>query len=168
MKRNKLSRATLVVGIMVLSILILSLSVVLAMEYFDQKSISLGVEPYIGMTYSDYHEHHETAFSYLSFSFYEKENGDGVVVHFDDATGTIDDIRVYPSNSVTKTKESFMRIKEGMSLYEVVSLIGVPYRTNTSGTITMVFATDAGEEYSVYFHQDSSDGLVVARILELE
>lgn len=125
-------------------------------------------EPYLGMPRSNFVDCYQSAFNYLNYAFYEKENGDGVVVHFETDTGTIDDIRIYSKDSIKRTKENFEKIKGGMSLYEVVSMVGIPCRTNTSGPITMVFATEDGEEYSIYFRQSDSDELVVYNIIALK
>ena len=155
-------KAAIICGIAVL-ILVLALWIIFGTGLLKQDD-----EPCVGMTRSDFAERFPNAFSYIDYSFYEKSNGDGVVVHFGSTNHAVDDVRIYSATSIDNSEESFSKIEEGMSVYEVVSLVGVPYRTNTSGMITMVFATDKGKEYSVYFYKSDSDDLLVSSVMELE
>lgn len=126
---------------------------------------------FLGMDHSEYSVVIEEGmrFDIMEYSFYEEKDGDNVLVRFDLATNTIDELRTYPANTIDNSKENFSKIKEGMTVYEVVSLVGVPHRTNTSGMLTMVFDADDGTEYCIYFDIDHSDStpLSVSKIIML-
>ena len=58
-----------------------------------------------------------------------------------------------------------------MTIYKVVSLVGVPHYSATSGMISMVFDAADGTEYSIYFtHEDfsSNSDLIVSRVTILD
>ena len=130
---------------------------------------------YLGMKYSDYMTaiDEDIRFDYVGYSFYEKKNGDGMLVHFDltDDGLPIDEIRYYPKAFRANTKANFEKIEKDMTIYEVVSLVGVPHRSNTSGTLSLVFDADDGTEYCIYFYrtspQDNTQWLV-SKMIELE
>lgn len=108
---------------------------------------------YLGMKYSDFATavEEDLRFDIVGYSFYEKKNGDGMLVHFDNDSNSIDEIKYYPRLFLDKSKDRFSEIEPGMSLYEVISLVGVPTKTTTFGMLTMVFSADDGTEYCIYF-----------------
>lgn len=130
---------------------------------------------YIGMMYSDYMSviDENDRFDYAGYSFYEKKNGDSMLVRFELTDGdlVIDEIRYYPKVFLDNSKESFEKIETGMSLYEVVSLVGVPHYSGLSGSLAVTFDADDGTEYRIYFSQvspkDNSEWLV-SRVMELK
>lgn len=130
---------------------------------------------YPGMKYSDYMSaiDEDIRLDYAGYSFYEKKNGDGMLVHFDltDDDLAIDEIRYYPKAFVDNSKENFEKIEIGMSLYEVVSLVGVPHHSGLSGSLAVTFDADDGTQYRIYFSQvspkDNSEWLV-SRVMELK
>lgn len=65
-------------------------------------------------------------------------------------------------------EEDFERIEEGMLIYQVVELVGLPYLSPTSGVITARFKANTGKRYSVHFYysdpEDSNSDLAVTQV----
>ena len=126
-----------------------------------------------GMPFTDYYAliSEEDRFDYLGYSFYEKENGDSVVVQFSPDGKTVEKVRVYPRFLTSNTQKRFHKIESGMTIYKVVSLVGVPHYSATSGMISMVFDAADGTEYSIYFTREdfsSNSDLIVSRVTILD
>ncbi len=96
-------------------------------------------------------------FQYSGYEFYRSVDDKNVIAEFcSECYKEYKSIREYDVGEVTK--ESFAQVQEGMNVYEVVELVGVPYASYTSGFQSMVFKTDANEEYTIYFADFDRDG----------
>ena len=112
---------------------------------------SLGV--HTGMSRMDYLATipDEARFDYLDFSFYKNLFGDPVVVRFNLDADVIADIQVYPKLRTDTSLKAFSELEKGMSIYDVVSKVGVPYRSSTSGMISMDFIANDGTVFCIYW-----------------
>ena len=59
----------------------------------------------------------------------------------------IDEVREYEKHTVSST--DFVKIHPGMGVFDVVSLVGLPVGTFTSGLCTLDFADDSGAFHRV-------------------
>lgn len=100
-------------------------------------------------------------FDYQEYSFFEDSKGNPCVVVY--GRREISDFYTFPKKKVDTSKATFEKIQKGMTIYEVVELVGIPHRTATSGFSTMVFQGDDGE-YVIYFYA-SKIPCTVARIV---
>ena len=94
----------------------------------------------------------ENTFMYERFGFYYDEDGIAFVAerciahqkHIQVQSFLIDEI----------TSEDFELIEPGMSVYQVVALVGIPFASNTYGISTTDFKTDDGRIFRVHWTSD--------------
>ncbi len=104
-------------------------------------------------------------FDYIDYMFFEykKQN---YVIHYDPLTSIINNLHSYHIKKVVEN--DFKKIDVGMSIYEVVELVGLPFDSNTSGLLSMNFKITDSQDYRViYFIQpnDSAEDLTVSTIV---
>ena len=85
------------------------------------------------------------------FCFYFDELENPTLVHIDSGTWLVDRIEVYEKNQSKPTATDFQALENGMTLYEVVELLGVPIGTALYGMIGFTFEADTGETYILTF-----------------
>ncbi len=165
-----------IVILLILSILTLCVS---CSSKDDQSEISGSLKDYetetkdCDMSHMEFSLPSEPAdeFSYGKYIFYRDNNGKNVIVerciHL---CGRYTNAQEF--DAVEPTDETFEKIEEGMTVYEVVELVGLPYTSTTFGRSSMVFSTAASKEYSVYFNdhtQGTTDGnMTVQSVRPLE
>jgi len=92
---------------------------------------------------------------YGDYSFFENKWGNAVIVrtlyNADKETHTVTDIRCYSSLWTNTSPNTFRQIEKGMSIYEVTSLIGLPYDSKTSGLPSFEYYDTEGNSYCTYF-----------------
>lgn len=106
----------------------------------------------VGMTHDEVNslvpdEHNK--FSYMNYSFFSDSDDNWIVVQYDSENKNVTQVETFKKREVTDA--DFQKIKEGMTPFEVVENIGLPYGSFTSGMLTLAFKTDDGNEYWVYF-----------------
>lgn len=145
MKQVNKGRRIVILSVFILVIIILT---VIGVWYGH----SLGV--HTGMSRTDYSATipDEARFDYLNFSFYKNLFGDPVVVRFNSDADVIADIQVYPKLRTNTSMKAFSELEKGMSIYDVVSKVGVPYRSSTSGVISMDFIANDGTVFCIYWN----------------
>jgi hypothetical protein len=114
-----------------------------------------------GMSRTDYTTtiSDEDRFDCLNFSFYKNLFGDSVVVRFSADFNTVADVQVYSKLGTNTSVKAFSEIETGMSIYDVVSKVGIPNRSTTSGMISMDFVANDGTEYRIYWNYlDTENG----------
>lgn len=84
----------------------------------------------------------EEVFTFLNYAFYEKSNEVAVVAKLDHDKKEVVEIKEF--DTVTSTAEAFSKIERGMSVYEVVELVGLPTRSVTFGIASTDFETEDG------------------------
>ena len=115
----------------------------------------------IGELYRDYHNK-ESFFSCYGYMFFEHKNKN-IVVFADKLDGLIEEIKIYDIPHVED--KDFEKIDEGMSVFDVVEIVGIPYDSVTSGIISMVFKTSKGNPHVVFFYYNSLDQMVVEYVM---
>ena len=99
----------------------------------------------IGMTWKEFfwsYPHNEWS-GHKDYIYMVNSFGDPVIFTFDD-NNQIDDIQVVPKPENPITSDTFSQIKEEMTFYEIVSLVGLPDQISGSGIERMNYYTDDG------------------------
>ena len=91
----------------------------------------------------------EDAFYYDWIYFYKDAEGNSVVVETCSEHHEVMKIQSYPDPYFTK--EDFDKLEDGMNVYEVVELVGVPTDSFTSGMSSTVFPIENGDSLLVYW-----------------
>ena len=103
----------------------------------------------VGMTYDEFSAlmQDKSVFYYGLCAFFEYE-GKNVVVGFDGDDRKVIKKEVY-ADVGTAPASAFEAILPGMTVYEVVQLVGLPFRSATFGLSTLDFLCDNGDIYRV-------------------
>jgi hypothetical protein len=111
----------------------------------------------IGMTYEEFHSFMDgkDVFSYGHYAFWTDENGNEIVVRFSNPELKIDRIEHFPRQGAKPTSEDFEKISVGMDMFDVVERVGKPFRSVTSGLMTLDFLAEDETVYRVSF--DTTD-----------
>lgn len=119
----------------------------------------------VGMTFSEFEEliPQERRFLYLGYYFYENQFGDAVVAEVSDDYKTIASLRCFSKFKIRADRASAESITQGMDVYDVVSRLGTPVGTFTSGAITLGFELNDGSLCVIYFSTEMEVGSVVFR-----
>ena len=119
--------------------------------------ISGGV--YKGMSYDDFCESHAYASScrYGSYLFFRDRLGSHVVAYIA-RSEKITDIHYFSNWRVNSSDEAFSKIRNGMDIYEVVAIVGLPVTSETFGMASLTFQSDSGTKYMVYLSEETSNG----------
>ena len=78
----------------------------------------------------------------MNYEFYKNADGKSVVVKLDSDHKEAVETKCF--DSVTPTEETFAKIEKGMSVYEVVELVGLPARSVTFGICSTDFDSEDG------------------------
>ena len=97
-----------------------------------------------------------------------------MVVEIDPGTWCVTKVHTIPFRRATES--NMKKVQEGMTIPELVALIGIPAGSESSGVKTLAYYTKTGEHYWVYIAYDiegvypeqTKDNLHVTRILEIE
>lgn len=136
---------------------------------FSSCSVDSKLPLKIGDTLSDnlcvFQDEIRSRFDYVDYVFFEykKQNH---IIHFDPMTNVVIDLHSYPTKKIVEN--DFKKINVGMSIYEVVELVGLPFDSQTSGLISMNFRiTDSQNYHVIYFRQpiDASEVLAVSKVI---
>ena len=93
------------------------------------------------LSYEQFTENEEI-FKFLNYAFYESSNEVAVVAKLDHDKKEVVEIKEF--DTVIPTAQTFSKIERGMSVYEVVELVGLPTRSVTFGFASTDFETDDG------------------------
>lgn len=110
---------------------------------------------YEGMSYDEFTEKNseESYFRYMSYIFTKNNEGDHIVARVADDHATISKISCFKNENIDRSDDAYWKIKEGMTVEQIVSIVGIPEGSYTSGMITLAFESDSGARYCVYFDQ---------------
>ncbi|MCH5171683.1 MAG: hypothetical protein J1F31_02475 [Erysipelotrichales bacterium] len=115
----------------------------------------------IGELYRDFHNK-ESFFSYCGYMFFEHKSKN-IVAFANKLDGLIEEIKIYDIPHVED--KDFEKIDEGMSVFDVVEIVGIPCDSGaTSGIMSMIFKTSKGNPYVVFFNYNSLDQMVVGYV----
>ncbi len=107
----------------------------------------------------------DNCFAYLGHYFFER--GDkNVVVMFDGSASRVEKIEEF--DKVSATKEDFSKITVGMTVFEVVKLVGIPFASYTSGLATTEFKATNGETFRIQWRRNINEDMKVLDIIETE
>lgn len=109
---------------------------------------------YTGMSTAQFEEiiPRDQFFGLGSYIFYDNLFGYAVVAKVSDDYKTIEELRCFDKFTIHPTRAAAESISKGMDVYEVVSKLGTPYGSFTSGMLTMAFLLDDGTFCQVYFN----------------
>ena len=96
-------------------------------------------------------------FCYMNYVFYTNEKGNYVVARFSDnpvSMSSIVQLKHFYKKNINPTPEAFSKIESGMSIFDVVKLVGIPFGSYTSGMDSLAFKDTNGDTYSVYISAD--------------
>lgn len=102
----------------------------------------------IGMSYDelDRINSENLYFNYRGYVFYVDSNGDNAVAEFG-KSNSIETIKSFPK--VKPSRKDFLEISNGMTVYEVVERVGIPFRTATFGVSSLDFKARDGSIFRV-------------------
>jgi hypothetical protein len=128
---------------------------------------------YEGMSFEEFmaKNSEESYFAYIGYLFTKDNEGNHVVARLSDDCTVITKVTRYEAKSIDNSDESFVKIKEGMSVEQIVSMVGIPEDSYTSGMISLGFQSDTGARYSIYLNQvrdEESTALYVSSIKLLD
>jgi hypothetical protein len=114
---------------------------------------------YEGMSFEEFmaKNSEESYFAYIGYLFTKDNEGNHVVARLSDDCTVITKVTRYEAKSIGNSDESFVKIKEGMSVEQIVSMVGIPEGSYTSGMITLAFRSNTEAQYWVYFRQASTE-----------
>ncbi|HNX16556.1 MAG TPA: hypothetical protein PKO28_04285 [Bacilli bacterium] len=122
------------------------------------RSFSVGdkIDKFVGEYISN-----ETFYQYMGYSFVTI-TGQNIVVFSEVDSNEIQEIEKFEYTKPSTM--DFERIESGMTVFEAVSLVGIPYGSQTSGAFSLMFKCfDSNQDYvTIYFNNDSDLHLVVA------
>ena len=130
----------------------------------------------IGMRDTELYNHpeYDKMFFYMWHFFLTDKNGKNVVVEVDPGTRCVTKVHTFPFRRATES--NMKKVQEGMTIPELVALIGIPAGSESSGMDTLAYDTTTGGHYWIYIAYDikdtspykTYDNLHVTRILEIE
>ncbi len=141
-----------------ISIILIVLTAALAIFLLQKEPIekvSFSAEEItIGMRDTELHNHpeHEKMFFYMYHRFFTDKNGKNVVVEIDPGTWCVTKVHTFPFRRATES--NMKKVQEGMTIPELVALIGIPAGSESSGMDTLAYDTTTGEHYWVYLADD--------------
>ncbi len=108
---------------------------------------------YIGMPGSEFRDliPVQQRTMWFDYYFYTNRFGDTIVVK---TSTTVETLQCYPWFTTIPTRQAAESITEGMTVDEVVALLGKPVGSFTFGMTTLAFDLTDGSRCTVYFYQD--------------
>lgn len=107
----------------------------------------------------------KNGFKYLGYIFYTDENGRSAIAQIDYENNIV---KNQSYNKVKVNEQSFKKVKNGMNPFDVVKLVGIPFRSVTSGLITLDFKCDDGTVYRIGWSQVHNSENQNAKFTDLE
>lgn len=102
----------------------------------------------VGMSYEEAISLRPDSFYYIKYMFYT-ENEKNIVITFEKEKYLVEKIEEFPV--VTANQMAISSIKEGMTVSEVVRLVGIPTGSTESGLIMLNFQRADGSTFYVEF-----------------
>jgi hypothetical protein len=110
---------------------------------------------YEGMSFEEFKgkNSEDSYFLYYGGYLFTKNNeGNHIVARMTDDGTVISKINCYEATNIDNSDEAFNSIKEGMSIEEVVSIVGIPQGSYTSGMPTLSYESASGKMYWIYLN----------------
>ena len=115
---------------------------------------------YEGMSFEEFRgkNSEDSYFLYYGGYLFTKNNeGNHIVARMSDDGTVISKINCYEVSNIDNSDEAFNSIKEGMSIEEVVSIVGIPQGSYTSGMPTLSFESASGKMYWIYLNFERTE-----------
>lgn len=122
---------------------------------------------YEGMSFEEFKgkNSEDSYFLYYGGYLFTKNNeGNHIVARMSDDGTVISKINCYEESNIDNSDEAFNSIKEGMSIEEVVSIVGIPQGSYTSGMPTLSFESASGKMYWIYLNCKRTELGMVFRV----
>jgi hypothetical protein len=122
---------------------------------------------YEGMSFEEFRgkNSEDSYFLYYGGYLFTKNNeGNHIVARMSDDGTVISKINCYEVSNIDNSDEAFNSIKEGMSIEEVVSIVGIPQGSYTSGMPTLSFESASGKMYWIYLNFERTELGMVFRV----
>ena len=119
------------------------------LDTYSPENAVENIDRYIGASYKelDYAFLGKDSFQYANFVFIKATDKKNVVAELDSEHKNVVDIRAY--RSVSPSHEDFEEITDGMSVFDVVERVGIPFGSFTSGVDSLSFKASDGSVYMV-------------------
>lgn len=121
-----------------------------------------------GMTFEDFQKlvNPREIVGVMSHYYFIANNGQAVTINFRDVESQCYDraVSVHICPSTVASNAEWSAIQPGMTDYEVVALVGVPFRIKSSGMLTMDFVSAEGDVYRISWTTD----MVVTEVNHLD
>ena len=115
---------------------------------------------YEGMSFEEFKgkNSEDSYFLYYGGYLFTKNNeGNHIVARMTDDGTVISKINCYEATNIDNSDKAFNSIKEGMSIEEVVSIVGIPQGSYTSGMPTLSFESASGKMYWIYLNFERTE-----------
>lgn len=131
------------------------------------------IDAHIGMKLEEFCDafSEEEYFKYGDYLFFRNSINEHCVAFVSEETNEISTLESYPEDQIECTDENFARIEAGMSMEQVVSMVGIPEGSCTFGMSTVCYHTETGNDYWIYLClEETKQGTVysVASVLLLD
>jgi len=119
---------------------------VISITDYEGVSVGMPAEEIYELVPEDY-------FGYTGYIFYLNKWGNPVVVNFDDYSAgyPVEEVRCFSSLWTSRSPKAFKRLKEGMDVFDVTRIVGIPLGTRTSGMRTTYYTDTLGNEWVIYW-----------------
>lgn len=102
-------------------------------------------------------------FEYEYMYFFEYRDYDYTMTHFRDEEKE----RIQKSKHKTATKSAFEKIKEGMNIFEIVRVVGIPYDSSVSNGIeSLAFKISDTESKSICIEKNDDEIYVAKYVMD--
>lgn len=123
---------------------------------------------FVGMSLEEFKERipQDDYFEYIPYVFFRNSMGGHVVARLSDSYEIVQ-YDCFDPWQIDTSDAAFARIKIGMSVEEVVSIVGIPSGSPTFGLSTLEFTSDSGTRYVICLTGEPTafeNGLTVAEI----
>ena len=115
----------------------------------------------IGFPSDDFDSLFPDAHNLIEVTFLKDASGNDVMIEFE--KGDVKSIQVFSPRERELTKADVEQIKKGMTVSEVVYLLGVPHYAWAGGIIQSYYVLEDGTRYSITWAQRMIDGLQVVQ-----
>ena len=110
----------------------------------------------------------ENIFQYGPYCFFKNSDGNAVVIkYYDHDLKIIERAERYPATHLPSVSD-FEQVKEGMDMFEVVELVGLPARSVTFGLVSLDFLTASQDIFFRMSFELSGSSYVVLDISQCE
>lgn len=161
----KFTKKKLIITISIL--LVVCLLSTIAIYFFSPKS-KFGVLC-IGMTFEECHNAlpKSESFYYGGYVFYTNAWGDYVVARFAGPYNnrSVVELKHFYKWTTHPTAKAFSKIEPGMSVFDVVALVGLPFGSDTSGVESLNFMDKNSNVYTIYLYGKDSENRLVTGVV---